>query len=128
MSIPIFCLLLAALMIVISKAPVAVAMARLDGRYDNRNPRAQQARLEGFGARALAAHQNTIEAFPVFAAGVLAALWAGADGLWTNALSVTFVVARIGYLVLYWYDWDKVRSLVWGVGLLSSLTLMGLAL
>lgn len=128
MTIPILCLLIAALLIVISKAPVAVAMARLDGRYDNRNPRAQQARLEGFGARALAAHQNTIEAFPVFAAGVLAALWAGADGLWTSALCVAFIVARVCYLLLYWYDWDKVRSLVWGVGLLSSLALMALAL
>lgn len=128
MSVPILCLLLAALLIVISKVPVAVAMARLDGRYDNRNPRAQQARLKGFGARALAAHQNTIEAFPVFAAGVLAALWSGADGFMTSALAIVFIVARVVYLLLYWYDWDKVRSLVWGLGLVASLWLMALAL
>ncbi|MBB3169734.1 MAPEG family protein [Simiduia aestuariiviva] len=128
MSIPIACLIIAALLILISKAPVAVAMARLDGRYDNRNPRAQQARLQGFGARALAAHHNCIEAFPLFAAGVLAALWAGASEQWVNALSIIFIVARVCYLLLYWYDWDKVRSLVWGVGLTASLWLMALAL
>lgn len=53
------------------QGPVARAMAEEGGgRYDNHHPRAQQARLTGFGARALAAHLNSIEAFPLFAAGV----------------------------------------------------------
>lgn len=67
------CLLFAALMLVLTKAPVAWAQQRT-GRYDNHDPRAQQRELTGFGARALAAHQNTIEAFPLFAAGVLVSL------------------------------------------------------
>jgi len=129
MSIPILCLLLAALLILVTKAPVAVAMAREgSGRYDNRNPRAQQARLTGFGARALAAHQNTIEAFPVFAAGLLAALWAVGDAPMVTTLAVTFVVARIAYAACYWADIHLLRSLTWGVGFFASIALMGLAL
>ena len=64
MNIAVICIILAGALIYVSKIPVAIAMAKLDGRYDNHHPRAQQARLTGFGARALAAHQNAIEAFP----------------------------------------------------------------
>ena len=73
MSIPFWCLFFSALLIYLAKAPVAKAMSEEGGGYDNRNPRAQQARLTGFGARAVAAHQNSIEIFPLFAAGVLVA-------------------------------------------------------
>ena len=48
-----------------SKIPVAIAMHR-NGGYDNRHPRQQQAQLTGFGARALAAHQNAFEALIIF--------------------------------------------------------------
>ena len=44
---------------ILFKAPLAFAMNKLGG-YDNRHPRAQQAQLKGFGARALAVHQNSI--------------------------------------------------------------------
>lgn len=129
MSIPILCLILAALLVLATKAPVAVAMAREGGgRYDNRYPRAQQARLTGFGARALAAHQNTIEAFPVFAAGVLAALWGIGDAPLVTWLSVAFVIARVAYAACYWADVHWLRSLSWGVGYGVSIWLMALSL
>lgn len=127
MTIAVGCLILAAALIYIAKIPVAVAMAKLDGRYDNHHPRAQQARLTGFGARALAAHQNAIEAFPLFAAGVLAALWAEAAQETINTLCIVFIVARAIYMVLYWLDLDKLRSTVWFVGLIASFWLMALA-
>jgi len=127
MSIPILCLIFSALLILITKIPVAMAMAQ-DGGYDNRHPREQQARLSGFGARALAAHKNMLEAFPVFAAGVLVALWSGADGTWPSALAVTFVLARAVYTILYLADFSVLRSLAWGVGYGASIGLMVLAL
>ena len=43
------------------------AMQRAGG-YDNHLPRAQQAQLEGWGARSVAAHQNGFETFAPFAA------------------------------------------------------------
>ncbi|BFM09935.1 MAPEG family protein [Simiduia litorea] len=128
MSIAIACLIAAAALIYISKIPVAIAMAKLDGNYDNSHPRAQQSRLTGFGARAMGAHQNAIEAFPLFAAGVLVALWAEAPQATVNYLCVAFVVARILYMCLYWLNWDKLRSTIWAVGLVCSFWLMALAL
>lgn len=128
MSIALLCLLFAAIMILLTKVPVAMAMARMKGGYDNHHPRAQQARLEGFGARALASHQNMLEAFPIFAAGLLAALLAGAVGQWTTVLAVVFIIARIAYTILYLADFHLLRSMSWGVGFGASIGLMVLAL
>ncbi len=125
MSLPFWCIFVSALLIFVAKAPVARAMQQEGGgRYDNRHPRSQQARLTGFGARALAAHQNSFEAFPLFVAGVLMAHVTGSQGSLVDALALTFVVARVLYLLCYWADWHWQRSLVWALGLLSSLGLM----
>jgi uncharacterized MAPEG superfamily protein len=118
----------AALMLIITKMPMAIAMKNMSGAYDNKQPRLQAAKLEGFGKRAMSAHENSIEAFPLFAAGVLMALYAQASVAMIENLCLAFVAARIAYVVCYWLDWDKVRSLVWGVGFVSSLWLMCLAL
>jgi len=126
MSIAMLCLIFSALMILLTKVPVAMAMAE-EGGYDNRHPRAQQARLTGFGARALAAHQNMLEAFPVFAAGLLLALWAEADAFWTTAFALAFVFARVVYTILYLGDYPVLRSMSWSVGFAASLGLMVLA-
>lgn len=120
--------LCAALLIVVSKVPVAIEMAKQKGGYDNHYPRDQQAALTGLGKRALAAHQNSIEAFPLFAAGVSLALWAQADMTTVQNLCVVFICSRIAYLICYWMDIHVVRSTVWGVGFACSLWLMSLAL
>jgi len=128
MTLPIICLILSAFMILVTKAPVALAQSKEGRGYDNRNPRLQQTRLTGFGARALAAHQNMIEAFPLFAAGLLLALVAGEQGMWVGILSVAFVVARVAYSICYWVDIHMLRSLSWGVGFGASIALMALPL
>jgi len=125
MSIAFWCIFISALLIFVAKAPVAKAMIKEgEGQYDNRHPRAQQARLTGFGARALAAHLNSFEAFPLFAAGVLMAHVSNNHGSLVDMLAVTFVVARVLYLIFYWADLHWQRSVVWVVGLLCSLLLM----
>jgi uncharacterized MAPEG superfamily protein len=124
MSLPFWCVFISALLIFLAKAPVARAMQQESGTYDNRHPRGQQARLSGFGARALAAHLNSFEAFPLFAAGVLMAHVTERHGLLVDGLAVTFVVARVLYLLCYWADLHWQRSVVWAVGLLCSLLLM----
>ncbi len=117
MTIPFACIFIAFLLNLVSKGPVAFAMAKQTGGYDNSTPRVQQARLEGWGRRALAAHLNGFEAFPAFAAAVLVAAACGADPLWMTRLSIAFIVARALYVPLYILDFDRVRSLVWTVGL-----------
>lgn len=125
MTLPLWCLFFSAVLIFLAKVPVAKAMAEEGGgRYDNHHPRAQQARLTGFGARAVAAHQNSFEAFSLFAAGVLVAHVTQTQGALIDALAVLFVIARGLYLVLYWADLAWQRSLVWVVGLACSLLLM----
>jgi uncharacterized MAPEG superfamily protein len=124
MSLPFWCIFISALLIFLAKAPVARAMQQESGVYDNHHPRSQQARLTGFGARALAAHLNSFEAFPLFAVGVLMAHVTQTHGVLVDVLAVTFVIARVLYLLCYWADWHWQRSLVWGVGLLCSLLLM----
>jgi uncharacterized MAPEG superfamily protein len=124
MSIPFWCVLISAVMIYLSKLPVGKAQAAEKGGYDNSNPRAQQARLTGLGARALAAHQNGFEIFPLFAAGVLMAHVSGASGVLADALAVTFVVSRVLYIACYWVDLSWQRSLIWALGLFCCLGLM----
>lgn len=119
MNIPFLCVGIAFLLLYLSKIPVAIAMHRAGG-YDNRNPREQQARLTGWGRRALAAHQNAFEAFAPFAAAVLVAQVGGTDPTLKTELAIAFIASRVLYHVLYLANLATLRSLAWGVGMLCS--------
>lgn len=123
-SVPLVCLPIALALVYVPKIPLSLAMAREGKGYDNRTPRDQQARLVGWGKRALAAHQNGFESFPAFAAGVLATLVTGADPHLASAFSITYVVARALYAVFYIADIATLRSVVWIVGLLATVGLL----
>ncbi len=123
MSIPFWCVFISALLIFIARMPVAKAMKE-QGGYDNNLPREQQARLTGLGARALAGHQNSFEAFMLFAAGVLMAHTTQTQGFVIDTLAIVFVCARIVFLLCYWADWAWQRTLAWVVGLICTLLLM----
>lgn len=124
MTVAHWCLLAAALLHVISKMPMAAAQAREGKGYDNRNPRAQQERLTGWGARARAVHANQIESFPLFAAGVLVATTAAPRVEAIDCLALAYIAARIVYPILYLKDIHMARSLVWSVGFFASLALL----
>jgi uncharacterized MAPEG superfamily protein len=113
MQTALICVLIAGLM-----PYLWTAVAKVAGpRYDNRNVRDWQARLEGLPKRAHAAHLNSFEAFPFFAAAVLAAIVAHADMQRVAMLSIGFVVARVVYGLVYLWNVAALRSLVWFVGL-----------
>ena len=113
MQTALICVLIAGLM-----PYLWTAVAKVTGpRYDNRNVRAWQARLEGLPQRAHAAHLNSFEAFPFFAAAVLAAIIAHADMQRVALLSVAFVVARFAYGFAYLWNLAPLRSFVWFIGL-----------
>ena len=124
MSIPLWCLFAAGLLHMVSKMPLALAMAREGGGYDNRNPREQQARLGGWGRRAKAAHDNQIESFPLFAAGALVAHVAAQASPTIDLLAGAYVAARLAYLFLYVADLAPLRSVIWAVGYAASVALM----
>ncbi len=128
MTIIISSVIFAALLLIITKVPVGLAQVKQGGGYDYNLPRVQQAKLEGFGQRALGCHQNSIEAFPYFAAGVALALISGASLETAQWLCGIFVVSRIGYCLCYWMDIALMRSTFWFFGFGSSIGLMVLAL
>lgn len=123
MSIPFWCLFISAVLIYVARIPVAKAMKE-QGGYNNHLPRSQQAQLTGYGARALAAHQNSFEAFVLFSAGVFVAHTTQTQGFLIDGIAIVFVIARLIFLGAYLADIPNLRSLAWFVGLLCSLVLM----
>jgi uncharacterized MAPEG superfamily protein len=122
------CIFVAFLLIYLPKLPVSVAMAKARGGYDNRHPRDQQAALEGWGRRAVAAHANGFESFAPFAAAVLTAHLTKADPEWSAILAVTHVAARTIYPVVYIAGVHIVRSILWVVGFGATVGLFVLAI
>lgn len=120
LNILIINLLILTLLPIVAKAPVAFAMKKLGGGniagYDNKLPRIQQQALSGFGARSLAAHQNSFEALIMFTPALLLVIATGkVDGHITNMVTA-YTACRAAYLACYWLDFDKIRSTVWGLG------------
>ncbi len=112
-----WCVLLAALLPILWTGAAKAGGARAGGtRYDNARPRESLAALSGWPARANFAQQNSYEAFPPFAAGVIIAQLCNAPQATIDTLAITFVVARVAYGLCYIADQAGLRSLVWLVG------------
>lgn len=75
--------------------PPTIGLAFTRDGYDNANLRPQKAAASGWIYRANAVHINTMENFPVFAAGFFAALRLGLDTALITSLSWAFVVTRV---------------------------------
>lgn len=128
MTYPFYCLIAAYALVYLSKLPLGIAMHREgEGGYDNRHPRAQQARLTGWGARALAAHQNGFEITPLFAVAVITAHLFQANPWWSAFWAALFVASRLLYIALYLADWNLLRSTVWTLGLVCCVALFVIA-
>ncbi|WP_076541698.1 MAPEG family protein [Shewanella sp. UCD-KL21] len=113
------CLFVTILLPYLAKGPVAVAMAKLGG-YDNAHPRAQQAKLTGFGARALAGHQNAFESLIVFGLCSLTAIATDNVNATVSTLAIVHVAARVVYHLLYLKGLSTMRSLAWFVAIFCS--------
>ena len=119
MTIAYWCVLIAGLL------PYAATLtAKIGGeRFDNRNPREWLVAQSGYRRRANAAQLNSFEAFPLFAAAVLVAHSLQAPQARVDTLAITFVVARVLYLLLYLADQSVLRSLAWFVGIGSAVAI-----
>lgn len=128
LTVVIYCLIITVLLPFVAKIPVAHAMRQLGNGnkrgYDNALPREQQRRLEGFGARCLAAHKNCFEALTYIAPSLLLAIALDQVTRDVALLACAIVAARVMYLIFYWANWDKLRSLSWLIGLASSVAIM----
>ncbi|GKT98672.1 membrane protein [Fusarium langsethiae] len=112
----------------ITALPHAYTIIASRGTYDNANPRSHKDNIEkcesftksaSFGAFTLiAATENGFETLGLYAAGIVAANFAGVPTPTINALSFSYVASRVAYNVAYlWLQADRrlapVRSLVW---------------
>ena len=120
MTLAYWCVLFAAVLPLIF-----TGIAKFSGRgFDNHAVRDFQATLTGFRQRAHWAHLNGLEAFPVFAVGVLMAAQQNVSGERIDALALGFIAARVLYGVFYLMDLATLRSLAWVGGFGCSLALM----
>lgn len=126
MTTLVLCLVVAILFTYLSKMPLMVAMKKEAGGYNNHYPREQQAKLEGFGARARAAHQNGFEALTVYASAILTALATNHLSATIQILAIAYLITRIIYNYCYLKNLASLRSLIWLVGLLICLTIIGM--
>lgn len=91
--------------------------------YDNHNPREWLAKQTGYRARANAAQANCFEAFPMYAVGVLLAMLSDIEADQLEMWAGLFIAARVAYVAFYVMDKDKLRSLAWLMGVVSTVAL-----
>ncbi|MBW4497264.1 MAG: MAPEG family protein [Oscillatoria princeps RMCB-10] len=107
---------------------LVVGLARVQVGYDISAPRAMFDKLPPYAQRATWAHQNSFETFMVFAAAALMAYATGVDSDWAARAAIAFVAARLLYSVFYIANVPLGRSLMFGIGTLSTGTLFVLSL
>ena len=70
------------------------------------------------GQRALAAQTNTFEALVFFAAAVTTSQLGGGNTTVGDVLCIAFLVARILFLIFYYFNIPALRSLSWSISML----------
>ena len=123
MTILTICLFIALFLPLLAKGPVAYAMLK-QGGYNNNHPREQQSQLTGFGARALAAHQNAFESLILFAPALLLAIATFNNNELILQLAIIHIVARIAFNLFYLADISTLRSLSWAVATFCSFAII----
>lgn len=125
-SVFLYCIAAAAFLIYAPFVLVAYARARVG--LDLAAPRAMFDKLPPYAQRANWAHQNSLEAFMIFAAAALMAYGTNLNSTLAISAAITFVVARSLYCIFYITNVPIARSLMFGVGSLCSGTLYVLSI
>jgi|GEM_PF-519655 len=94
---------------------------------DNHQPRAQQCKLEGPGARAIAAQKNTWEALAFYAVVILIADVSGVDLHSLSTPALIFLAARFLYAIFYLTDLATLRTIVFGIGFFDCIYIFSIA-
>ncbi|ABA21622.1 conserved hypothetical protein [Trichormus variabilis ATCC 29413] len=107
---------------------LVVGYARARVGYDVSAPRAMFDKLPPYGQRATWAHQNSFEAFMIFAAAALMAYVTGVNSPTAVWAAIAFLVARLLYSIFYILNIPLLRSLMYAIGSLGSGTLFVLSI
>ena len=127
MTTPLWCLVIVIFFPFFMSTTAGYFKIKTFGRYDFNNPRIQAAQLDGIGARAWAAQQNSWEAIIMFAPCVFIAHLAGANAEQSAMAAIGFVIARLVYMVVYLADLALIRTLVFSAGFACCFWLIYLA-
>lgn len=125
-AILLYCIAAAAVLIYLPF--LVVGYGRMSVGYDTKAPRAMFDKLPAYAQRATWAHQNSFEAFMIFAAAALMAYVTGQNSSLATGAAITFVIARSLYSVFYILNIPIGRSLMFGIGSLSTTILFVLSL
>lgn len=107
---------------------LVVGYGRAKVGYDIAAPRSMFDKLPDYAKRATWAHQNSFEAFMIYSAAALMAYTTGVESSLAVKVAIAFLIARTLYSVFYILNIPIGRSLMFGIGSLSSFTLFGLSL
>lgn len=124
MTTPLYCLAIVAALPYFCAWAGGYFKLRQFGKLDNKHPREQAARLDGVGARIVAAQANAWEALGVFTAAIVIAHLGGQDPERAALLSKIFVATRLLHPIFYGLNLDLLRSLVFLIGMVCLVGLM----
>lgn len=124
MTTPFWCLVVVLFLPLLLAFVGASFRGKAFGTADNKQPRAQAARLDGIGARAYAAQENAWEAAILFSATILMTDAAGLSPSEAAPFALAFVGLRIVHGVSYLMDQDKIRSGSFVLGMICIITLL----
>ena len=105
-----------------------VATGRFRVGYDMSAPRAMLDKLPPYARRATWAHQNCFEALVIFTAAAFMAYVTGVESGWAKIATIAFLISRFLFSLFYIFDIPLLRSLMFGIGSASSLSLFILSL
>jgi uncharacterized MAPEG superfamily protein len=124
----IFLYSIAAAVVLIYLPFLVVGYARARVGYDMSAPRAMFDKLPPYAQRATWAHQNSFEAFMIFAAAALMAYVTGVNSPLAIEAVIAFLVARLLYSIFYILNIPVLRSLMFVIGSLGYAVLIVLSI
>ena len=124
----VFLYCVAAAVVLIYLPFLLVGYARVSVGYDMAAPRAMFDKLPPYAQRANWAHQNSFEAFMIFAAAALMAYVTGLDSTLATGAAITFVIVRLLYSVFYIANIPLARAFMFAIGTVCSGTLIVLSI
>lgn len=107
---------------------LVAAFGRFQVGNDMAAPRAMFDKLPAYAQRATWAHQNSFEAFTLFAAAAVMAYVTEVNSLLAVGAAIAFVVVRFLYSIFYILNIPLLRSLMFAIGSTCIATLMILSL
>jgi uncharacterized MAPEG superfamily protein len=122
-----YCIAISAVLLYVPGFVVA-AYGRRQVGYDLRQPRTMIDRVPPYARRATWAHENSFEAFALFAPAALMAYVTGVDGAAATGAAVLHPAARLLFQIFYITDRPGPRGAMYLIGLFCSVTLIVLSL